>query len=516
MHSNSRVRKDPAFFLAFSLYMAGGLFLTYRYIHQINPDFLSYLSVAQKYLRGDFYHAVNGCWSPLFSWLLVPFLPLGIDPLVSARVLQLAIGAAAFFGIRTLSYLFDISPPVRTVLSMVLVPVLLNFTFLTLTPDLLLLCLLVYYLNSLFKEDYPQSVRNAVACGVLGGLAYLAKAYGFVFFVIHFSLCNFLLWRKAQDAQEKRNIVRNLIVGLLIFLTISGVWIYCISWKYHRLTMSTAIGYNYRVSGAKVRGNPVDVLGFIPPSNPTAISAWEDPASLELRDPHVSGAQSRVNVIASNIIKTIRIYNDFSFLFIPILLCAFIWCFLSVRAFTQSVFLLFLVTFLVFSAGYLIITTELRYLFLGCILILLLGAQLLSSMIKNAFFQGRSTRMAMAFFSLFFLVMPLRNIEFNSANLNRTYDTAMVLKELQVRGNLASDDQWSKSMYMAYYLGGRYYGLSRGYRNVDEVLNGLLRYNIDYYFVWNNAEPGFLAGYKEVTGGKIPGMRVYSLKEAVR
>lgn len=36
----------------------------------MNPDGLSYLDVGDAYLRGDWGHAVNAYWSPLYSWLL--------------------------------------------------------------------------------------------------------------------------------------------------------------------------------------------------------------------------------------------------------------------------------------------------------------------------------------------------------------------------------------------------------------------------------------------------------------
>lgn len=38
--------------------------------HAINPDGISYLDMGDAYLRGDWSMAVNGLWSPLYSWLL--------------------------------------------------------------------------------------------------------------------------------------------------------------------------------------------------------------------------------------------------------------------------------------------------------------------------------------------------------------------------------------------------------------------------------------------------------------
>src|SRR5690242_3748378 len=38
--------------------------------HEIQPDGVSYLDVADKYLAGEWHAAINAYWSPLYSWLL--------------------------------------------------------------------------------------------------------------------------------------------------------------------------------------------------------------------------------------------------------------------------------------------------------------------------------------------------------------------------------------------------------------------------------------------------------------
>ena len=46
--------------------------------YQINPDGMSYMRIAQYWAVGDVRHAVNGYWSPLLSWCLVPFVWSGL------------------------------------------------------------------------------------------------------------------------------------------------------------------------------------------------------------------------------------------------------------------------------------------------------------------------------------------------------------------------------------------------------------------------------------------------------
>ena len=42
--------------------------------YYINADVISYLDVADAYLRSDWQHAINGHWSPLYSWILATIL----------------------------------------------------------------------------------------------------------------------------------------------------------------------------------------------------------------------------------------------------------------------------------------------------------------------------------------------------------------------------------------------------------------------------------------------------------
>ena len=88
--------------LAVILYLGICLFFIGSYQHQIYPDGVSYVSIAKKYFVGDYAHAVNGLWSPLIIWLLVPFYYLHIEPTLGFKILEMVIGLFALFGIKLL------------------------------------------------------------------------------------------------------------------------------------------------------------------------------------------------------------------------------------------------------------------------------------------------------------------------------------------------------------------------------------------------------------------------------
>ncbi len=94
-------------------YIIGCIFLFPFYKYQINPDGVSYLSIAEHYLRGDFESAINACWSPLMSWLLVPLLFAGFAPISAAKFLLLITGLVTLEGVRKLSYRFEMTERLR-------------------------------------------------------------------------------------------------------------------------------------------------------------------------------------------------------------------------------------------------------------------------------------------------------------------------------------------------------------------------------------------------------------------
>src|ERR1700730_18642675 len=65
---NRSLRKTKVAFWIFAV--TAGVLQTWSYRFYIEPDGVNYLDIASAYQRGDWSAAVNGYWSPLFSWLL--------------------------------------------------------------------------------------------------------------------------------------------------------------------------------------------------------------------------------------------------------------------------------------------------------------------------------------------------------------------------------------------------------------------------------------------------------------
>lgn len=47
--------------------------------YEVDTDIISYLDIADAYLRGDWSMALNGQWNPFYAWLLV-LMQLSVKP----------------------------------------------------------------------------------------------------------------------------------------------------------------------------------------------------------------------------------------------------------------------------------------------------------------------------------------------------------------------------------------------------------------------------------------------------
>ncbi len=119
-----------------------------------------------------------------------------------------------------------------------MVPLTIYFAFSVITPDLLMVCSLIYYLYFLFSPNILIRYLTEYFVVYSLSLAYLSKSFALPFFLIHFFLINALYY--FNDPSRRENTVKNLLLGILVFFLISGVWIGLISDKEGQFTYGTA------------------------------------------------------------------------------------------------------------------------------------------------------------------------------------------------------------------------------------------------------------------------------------
>jgi len=449
------------YILLFGLYILSGLFLLPFYQYRINPDAISYFNIAQSYIAGT--DPINGFWSPLLSWLLIPFFLFHIPPVFAFSIIQYICGFFALIAI--IRILKKLHPPEKIQFLAVLfsLPLILYFTYsFVITPDFLTVCFLLFYFDAVLAKK-----SQSVAAAIFGGLAYFAKTYTFFFFLIHF-IC-VMIYKKDTGG---------LIKGLTTFILIIIPWVTLLTLKYHHITVGNAGIYNFQTTRPGGVDNPHFYSGLLKPEV-NAVSAWYDPSYLKVAYHKPSSLRYEIVgwivIIYKNIESILFNYEGFSiFAFVALAYSA-----TNIKKQKQGILL---GTFLLFSAGYCIYHIEDRYIWFGAILLLFMIA---SMKVKDVF-------LLIMLFS--FTILPIKRLLANRYNGRDVYTFS---KSIHVHGAIASNGNWNESLFIAYYNNSKYYGVTKG--NEKEVLASIKTNHIDYFLVWNDGKKyRFLSAQKPV------------------
>lgn len=169
--------------------------------------------------------------------------------------------------------------------------------------------------------------------------------------------------------------------------------------------------------------------------------------------------------------------------------------------------------------AYVLIFVEFRYLYLIYFLVLLMGGHLLQLLFKNQFFTKARKSTILILFIISLLILPVTSLIQDKNSGKSTYDMANTIKtQYNIQGNMASNDEYLGSMYLAYLWNSNYYGTSqKNWHPISdaELEKDLKTYNIDYYMVWgdSNSNKLLLSKYKDITDGKISNLKIYAVKE---
>jgi hypothetical protein len=519
MEKRNLLFKHRDLILILIIYSSLAIFSINYYHYHLGADGISYLSIAMKYVHGDWANAVNGYWSPLYSWLITPIMFFSYNTSYAAYVPRVVSFIAGFFtiiGLSRLSSTFNLDKPVKRILLVTSIPMILFYSIFYDTPDVLVVCLLVCYFSFIFNENYSDNWINGAFCGLLGGIAFLGKTYIFLFFLVHFIFFNFLYYFKGLNI-SKKGVKRNFILGLIVFLAISGMWIGTLSIKYDKITIGTSTEYNHAVTGPEYQLNhPVYFMGLIKPPNTSATSTWEEPSLVKLDDwspfESVEYFKFQLKLIKDNSVRTTIILEYYSILSLAIIIISLYYIFKSgTRKSFKNKLIYILLTIFIYSSGYLLIHIQERYLWPVIILLMFCGYYLVNNLYQDKILSQKFRNIFLVFLTFSFIFTPAYELFIYPNTDTDSYLLTKTLKEdYGIHGNIASNDLWEETNGISFYLNSQYYGLPKNINNSAELENELKANNIDYYFVWGDSGNVNLTDYKEITNGRIQGLNIYS------
>jgi hypothetical protein len=471
-----------------AIYIAAAWWAVLAYRGQVNPDGVGYVSVAQRWLAGDWFNALNGYWSPLLSWMMMPLLASGVSVLMTARIVQAVAGAMVIAGAdRVLAHL-GVGRDLRFWFALALIPVVLWHAMTVTTPDVLIAGALLWYMAWQARSTATSGFGSGLVGGLLIGVAYLAKAYALPFAVMHFGLVNG--WA-LLSRQRRRAAMLTVAGGALGTCLIALPWAGALSWKYGRAMIADTGRYNWQLNGPTDPGQPMHTRGLLAPSHEYAYSAWDDPTYLQLEpwSPWRSGEERAHlwKLLNRNIVHTWTLVNGaVPFLAVWAVGGLIVACG-HVRGVSQRAAAVIAAGAALYPLGYWFTHLELRFLLLLIVLAVVFAAMLLELVSQAAFAKGLVRRSLLAAALGAAIAWPLiEHLQRDVRPSPQSQETlAMELRDLVPRGaRIASTDPWSMGLYAAYYNDYRYYGTPARHHTTQDIHHQLREMDIEYVLQW--------------------------------
>ncbi|MEX1179049.1 MAG: glycosyltransferase family 87 protein [Nitriliruptor sp.] len=249
-----------------------GAVLLPGYHQHLTPDGISYLSVAEHYAAGRLTEAVNGYWSPLFSWAMTPLIAVGVPSTLAAKIVTLLAALGVLWAIRRSTRTIGVSEPTVTLVSWAMVLPLIASAYAFITPDLIVALPVLLYVERLARPAGADAIASGAWAGVWAGLAYLTKLFALPFVLVHLLVAAGLTVRRRGTAAT----IRTAGVALVVFGVIVGGWSAALTVKYGYVTAGTAASTNIDYLTPGSPGNASQWAGPLPPPHEHAVSAWED------------------------------------------------------------------------------------------------------------------------------------------------------------------------------------------------------------------------------------------------
>ncbi len=446
----------------------------------LDSDAVSYLTIAHRVANGDWLNSVNGLWSPLNSWLLVPFIKMGFDSWFVAKVWNFFFGGVVLIQAYYLFERLHFQKWIQTVFTSVLIFVICYFAYFQMFGDVLQLIFALAYVHLFVQKDFVLSKKKVILAALIMALGFYAKSYSLIFFVVHFTAICFLLWIKYK---EKRSlIVANYILGVLISILVVLPWSFQMQKKYDEFSLTGFAGklnISWYINSGRTFKDDIKLM--IPPALDDSPSFWEDPylSAGELSTPFSSFHHFKrwVMRFVHTTLVSLLCFSEISLFFIPIV---FIYLYGLFRRKELDVLKLkLLLALFILPLGYLAMHIETRYVWLNTFLIIVLGIYLIHELEWS---QTRK-KVALFVFAASFLLSPLYYFTQLNGKNKELFELASTFKQNEISGKIVSNIHDEGSFWVVSYLSGlNNYTIEDGDFTLDQLIEEMKRYGIKYYW----------------------------------
>lgn len=449
----------------------------------LDSDAVAYLTIAERGAHGDWLKSINGLWSPLNSWMLIPFIIKGYSVWPSALALNALFGGILIIQSFYLLKLFIHEGWVQTVYLLTIPIVMAYAVYFQVFGDVLQLVFVLLYLQLLWSSVKLNIVVQSILCGLIMGMAYYAKAYSFVFFILHFTVSICFLYKR--NLVEKAVAIKRWAIGLFVFILTILPWAWALKTKYHSWSLSGLSGklnMSWYINSGKSFKDQITLL--IPPSYSDSPSFWEDPylSQSELSTPWSSFSHfvKWILRVGYTSLEALFCLNEISILGIAILLGGVLYYFNGKHreSSQHSKIQWLIITCFVLPIGYLMMHIETRYLWLLIFLLFILGARWVLD-----WKVGKRIKTALVFVLAFsfvaFPILQIKKLKYKNKDL---FEKAEWLGSLGVKGKFTSNLSDAGQMWVIAYLNhSSYYTIERDDYSEKELIDELKRYHLDYF-----------------------------------
>jgi 4-amino-4-deoxy-L-arabinose transferase-like glycosyltransferase len=133
--------KNRSLLVSLFIYTIGFVCLRPWYQYLLSPDGVGYLAVTKHLANGDFVSGINGYWSPLHSWLAIPFYKAGFNEFAVFIAINGLCGAGILIVLNSLLRKTTLRSGLQSAALFISIPILLSYAF-VFDVDILL-CLLL-------------------------------------------------------------------------------------------------------------------------------------------------------------------------------------------------------------------------------------------------------------------------------------------------------------------------------------------------------------------------------------